>query len=33
MLPTLSVLPSLLIVENEFVIANGLCRILEKEGY
>ncbi|MBO2011586.1 sigma 54-interacting transcriptional regulator [Hymenobacter negativus] len=35
MLPTsaLSALPSLLIVEDEFVIANGLRRILEKEGY
>jgi formate hydrogenlyase transcriptional activator len=30
---TLSPLPSLLIVEDEFVIANGLRRILEKEGY
>ncbi|TGE03816.1 sigma 54-interacting transcriptional regulator [Hymenobacter fodinae] len=35
MQPTLelSPLPSLLIVEDEFVIANGLRRILEKEGY
>jgi formate hydrogenlyase transcriptional activator len=30
---TPSPLPSLLIVEDEFVIANGLRRILEKEGY
>jgi formate hydrogenlyase transcriptional activator len=30
---TLPPLPSVLIVEDEFVIANGLRRILEKEGY
>jgi transcriptional regulator with GAF, ATPase, and Fis domain len=33
MLPSPPTLPSLLIVEDEFVIANGLRRILEKEGY
>ncbi|GAB3572290.1 sigma 54-interacting transcriptional regulator [Hymenobacter daeguensis] len=31
--PALSTLPPLLIVEDEFVIANGLRRVLEKEGY